>query len=183
VHHGITTSMFYIGEPASAENGYIANADSAWDEQWVEGYGGTDDPQHRRGWQPAGFTPKENPFYVALPYNDLDAAGNRKSSATTIYWYSQADSGQSLLKNRWLRICTDTACAYGQWEDVGPFGEDDISYVFGDARPTNTRGLGAGIDVSPAIDQYLRLHGSGTVAWQFVSTPPPGPWLDTVTHR
>jgi hypothetical protein len=180
-HEKVVASMFYIGEPASADNGYIANSDSTWDERWEEQYGGIDDPNNRKGLLPAGFIPKENPFYVALPYNDLDEEGNRKPSAAVIYWRDQAKEGRSLVKDRWVEVCRGVVCAYGQVEDAGPFGEDDAAYVFGKAKPQNAQGLKAGIDVSPAIDQYLNLNGSGTVAWRFVDAPPAGPWDDTIT--
>lgn len=181
IHHNIQASMFYVGEAASADNGYIANNDSAWDGTWVEGYGGIDDPHRRDGWLPAAFTPRENPFYVALPYNDFSDAGERKPSAKYIYWADVAASGHSLVKNRWVEVCSQGTCAYGQWEDAGPFGEDDVAYVFGTARPANTRGLRAGIDVSPAIDHYLQLQGAGIVSWRFIEEPPSGPWRAIIT--
>jgi hypothetical protein len=36
------------------------------------GYGGIDDPVRRKGYEPAGFKPLENPFYAALPYGDME---------------------------------------------------------------------------------------------------------------
>lgn len=92
-HTNIMASMFYVGEPANEDNGYIQNRDSTWDEEWMEHYGGIDTPNARNGWRPAAFTPKENPFYVALPYNDLDDNGNRKPSAKKVYWFNQAKDG------------------------------------------------------------------------------------------
>jgi len=181
VHHGIIASMFYVGEKATADNGYIANIASTWDEAWAQHYGGVDTPDQREGWRPAAFLPKENPFYIALPYNDLNEDGTRKDSANKVYWHSESGSG-SWVKNRWVEVCKDDQCAYGQWEDAGPFGEDDVDYVFGSAKPSNTQGLKAGIDVSPAIDQYLDLKGSGVVTWRFVETPPPGPWREAVSR-
>lgn len=181
IHEGIVASTFYIGEPATPDNGYIANVASTWDEKWTQHYGGVDSPDRRNGWQPVAFRPKENPFYIALPYNDLDDNGNRKASAAQAYWHSESGSG-SWVKNRWVEVCKDSKCAYGQWEDAGPFGEDDASYVFGAAKPRNTTGLSAGIDVSPALDQYLSLNGSGVVSWRFIDNPPAGPWQDIITE-
>lgn len=180
VHANIVASMFYIGEPGSSENGFIPNRASAWDEQWQEHYGGIDDPGQRNGWLPAGFTPGQNPFYIALPYNDLDDDGARKAAAA-IYWSEpQAPGAVSLVKGRWIEICYGGECAYGQWEDAGPFGEDDITYVFGSARPSNERGLMAGIDVSPAINDYLGLGGEARVDWRFIDAAavPSGPWKE-----
>ena len=71
LHENITATVFWIGEPGSEENGYIPNNSSAWDDLWLQHYGGVDDPSNRNGYFPANFTPKENPFYIALPYNDF----------------------------------------------------------------------------------------------------------------
>jgi hypothetical protein len=62
LHRHITTTFFYIGEPATPANGFIANDQSAWDGHWVQQYGGVDDPTHRSGFFPAGFVPRANPF-------------------------------------------------------------------------------------------------------------------------
>lgn len=180
-HANIIATMFYIGEPGDDENGNIPNADSTWDEQWQEHYGGTDSPYKRNGWLPAGFTSKQNPFYIALPYNDLDEEGSRKASASHAYWHAASDGNGSYVKNRWVEVCFKGACAYGQWEDAGPFGEDDWRYVFGSARPANKIDLKAGIDVSPAINDYLKLNSEATVSWRFTDTPPTGPWQQITT--
>jgi hypothetical protein len=89
----------------------------------------------------------------------------------------------SLCKNRWVRIVHQDRVAYAQWEDVGPFVPDDGEYVFGTARPRNENARGAGLDVSPAVRDYLRLGGGGYTDWQFVEADavPSGPWLDIVT--
>lgn len=64
---------------------------------------------------------------------------------------------------------------------------DDAGYVFGTARPRNTRYNGAGLDVSPALNGCLgfaELDGdSDRVDWRFVEATqvPPGPWRKTVT--
>ena len=41
------------------------------------------DPNHRCGYRPCGFKPKENPFYVALPYDDMEENGRRKEVNTS----------------------------------------------------------------------------------------------------
>jgi hypothetical protein len=73
-HQNVMTTVFWVGEAADGDNAYISNAQSAWDGQWQEHFGGYDDPDHRSGSNPAKFTPHENPFYFALPYTDY--AGN-----------------------------------------------------------------------------------------------------------
>src|SRR6185312_15910681 len=81
------TTYFYIGEPADESNDFIQNSESYWDEEWSLHFGGVDDPTKRCGYRPCGFTPKENPFYVALPYAEFDEDGNLKASATQVPWY------------------------------------------------------------------------------------------------
>jgi len=63
----ISVTVFWIGEQASETNP-VPNTVSAWDLDWVSHYGGADDPINRTNFLPAGFVPKRNPFYVALPY-------------------------------------------------------------------------------------------------------------------
>ncbi len=179
-HDNIITTIFWVGEPADASNAHISNAMSAWDGNWESNYGGFDDPDNRNGYNPAGFTPKENPFYFALPYNDLDENGDRKSTAggcpnssNTISW----------CKNAWIKIVFNGKTAYAQWQDVGPMEEDDAAYVFGTAQPKNTQLAKAGLDVSPAVRDYLGLSGIDRTGWSFVpaGSVPGGPWKSIVT--
>lgn len=183
-HDNIITTIFWAGEAADASNAYISNEPSAWDERWAEHYGGYDDPTHRNGYYPAGFTPKENPFYFALPYNDYDANGKRRPNAgncTAITGVSSPST--SWCKNAWIKIVKGGKTAYAQWQDVGPMLEDDADYVFGSARPRNTALAKAGLDVSPAVRDYLGLKGIDTTSWAFVKAAdvPNGPWKTIVT--
>src|SRR5262249_8895748 len=107
LHEAVSTTIFWIGEPASPDNGFIANDDSAWDECWKERYGGLDDPTNRNGFYPAGFTPNDNPFYVALPYDDLDSNGvPRWNLAAVVPWAKIASipATDSAVKNHWVKI-------------------------------------------------------------------------------
>ena len=183
LHSRITATGFWVGEPAGA-NG-VANVQSAWDERWQEHFGGVDDPRRRDGFRPAGFAPRENPFYFALPYNDF-AGGVRKPSASAVVpWAGDRawGAGESMCKNRWIRISRAGRACYAQWEDVGPFQTDDAAYVFGLAAPANRSNRQAGLDISPAVRDYLGLGGMDKVDWQFVEAAdvPPGPWKDVVT--
>ena len=186
-HHDIQATVFWVGEPASADNAYQHNVTSAWDDQWLVHFGGIDTPtaRQRHGEWPAAFVPQENPFYCALPYSEFGADGKVKSNAARIFWYEQQQpvAGQlSILKNRWIRIVYAGKTAYAQWEDVGPYESDDVDYVFGTARPRDTR---AGLDISPATAALLGITGRAQVSWQFVEAAdvPPGPWLTIVTTR
>lgn len=183
-HQGITTTIFWAGEPASADNGYIANNASAWDGQWKTHYGGFDDPNHRTGFLPAAFTPKENPFYFALPYSDITDNGLRKASAGNCPFYAVLkNQPYSWCKNGWITITHGGKTVYAQWEDVGPFEEDDLAYVFGSSAPQNKQGAKAGLDVSPAVRDYLGLQDVDNCDWNFVSADsvPAGPWRQIIT--
>jgi hypothetical protein len=179
----VLATVFWTGEAAGRDNGFISNAASAWDSAWQEHFGGVDDPNRRCGYAPCAFAPKENPFYFALPYNDLDEAGSRKASAKDIPWFAERSERKSVVKNSWLEIRYQNARCYAQWEDVGPFESDDFDYVFGTAPPRNTDGLGAGLDISPAVRDCLGLKSNDVVRWKFVSehAVPAGPWKEIVT--
>lgn len=168
------TTMFWVGEDADADNAYISNSPSYWDEKWQEHFGGVDDPDNRCGYTPCGFTPKENPFYIALPYGEYDEDGNLK-----------ADRPQSFtFKNHWVEVVYGGKTCYGQWEDVGPIHEDDQAYVFGKAQvPLNTFDEKAGLDISPALRTCLGMNDNDTSSWRFVEAKdvPTGPWKTTVT--
>ncbi|HSX28341.1 MAG TPA: hypothetical protein VLF60_02730 [Candidatus Saccharimonadales bacterium] len=184
-HTHITTTFFWVGEPADSENDYITNVASAWDDQWQQHFGGADTPQSRNGWWPAAFKPKENPFYIALPYNDFDAKGKRKASAQKCLPTAvQTDANRSWCKNSWVMIRHNGQVVYAQWEDAGPLGEDDVDYVFGNSAFRNTWGAKAGLDVSPAVHDYLHLQDVDTTDWSLVpaSKVPDGPWKQIVTQ-
>lgn len=183
-------TVFWVGEEADASNDFIPNAMSAWDEQWMEHYGGIDDPDCRSGYNPCRFVAKENPFYVALPYNDLDEEGDRKDNAALVHWYSgkalSLSAGKSILKNHWIEVTRKNKTCYGQWQDVGPFEEDDVAYVFGtNMKSKNTFDAGAGIDLSPAMRDCLGVGDISDVEWRFVedTAVPKGPWTKVVTTR
>jgi|GEM_PF-2966177 len=178
-------TVFWVGEGANETNDFIHNEASAWDEEWEQHFGGLDDPDCRIGFHPCGFVPKENAFYVALPYNDLDDTGKRKSTATHVPW-NDPNAAKSVLKNRWVEVRVNGRSCYGQWQDVGPNHEDDWDYVFGNAlRPLNTFGVRAGIDLSPAMRDCLAVGDVSDVEWRHVEKTevPSGPWKEVVTSR
>jgi hypothetical protein len=183
-HANIMTTVFWVGEAADGDNAYISNAQSAWDEQWQAHYGGYDNPDHRSGANPAAFIPHENPFYFALPYNDYTDNGTHKPTASGCLPYTHNTNDKySWCKNNWIAVTYHGKTAYGQWEDVGPNDENDSAYVFGTKQPRNTFGAHAGLDVSPAIRDYLGLDGENRTSWRFVRAAdvPAGPWKAIVT--
>ncbi len=177
----IVTTVFWIGEKPS-ENNPVPNRSSSWDKNWAKSYGGYDDPNpaHRSNYMPANFTPQQNPFYCALPYNDKAREGHRPEAARVVPWFREAyqGPGASTCKGHWVAIRKGNRVAYAQWEDAGPFRTDHWQYVFGNERPKPNLNKGAGLDVSPAVRDFLGLDGTDVTDWKFVdfSDVPRGPW-------
>jgi hypothetical protein len=177
----ISTTIFWIGERPTTNN-RVPNDRSSWDPNWFSNYGGYDEPnsKSRKDFIPMSFLPRQNPFYVALPYNDV-AGGHTKSEAKEVIpWFKDAfvRDGQSVLKGHWLAIRHGNRVCYAQWEDCGPFCTDHWQYVFGDERPKPNLNRSAGLDVSPAVRDYLGLCDIDVCDWKFVEIRdvPPGPW-------
>jgi hypothetical protein len=174
---GIVSTVFWVGEIGVGPT----NTHSAWDPNWEGTYGGVDDPLRRNGFEPVGFRPLQNPFYVALPYCDMQYGRLKAEAAKLVPWFIEAFRGAttSVCKGRWLEIRHGLKACYAQWEDVGPFHTDLAGYVFGDERPSPNLNHGAGIDVSPAVRDYLGLGSLDLVDWRFVEQAevPDGPWL------
>jgi hypothetical protein len=177
----IVTTIFWIGEKPSANNP-VPNRVSSWDTEWTKNYGGMDDPNpaHRSNYMPVKFNPGLNPFYCALPYNDKAKEGHRPEASRVVPWFNEAYQGPavSTCKGRWIAIRKGNRTAYAQWEDAGPFRTDHWQYVFGNERPKPNLNKGAGLDVSPAVRDYLGLQPTDVTDWRFVefSEVPRGPW-------
>lgn len=178
----VVATVFWVGEQPTANNP-VPNTVSAWDANWQENFGGYDHPTERNGWLPRGFLPSLNPFYVALPYNDLARGGGHRPEAAEVipwFWQDYRGDGISVCKGRWVAIHHRGRICYAQWEDVGPFEIDHWQYVFGDEAPRSNRNGDAGIDLSPAVRDVLGLRSGERVQWRFVDARqvPPGPWRD-----
>ena len=177
----IVTTVFWIGEKADVNNP-MPNDRSSWDLNWTVNYGGFDTPEiaNRSNYIPVAFIPRQNPFYVALPYNDLTHGEFKPEASLIIPWFKAAymGRGQSVCKDRWIAIRKGNKVAYAQWEDAGPFRTDHWQYVFGNERPKPNLNKGAGLDVSPAVRDYLGLNETDVTDWQFVNFKdvPRGPW-------
>jgi hypothetical protein len=178
----IVTTLFWIGERPS-ENNPTPNHSSSWDANWAQSYGGFDNPDRaaRRNFIPVRFTPRQNPFYVALPYNDVTYGTTKPEARMVIPWFREAfeREGQSVCRDRWVAIRNRTGrIAYAQWSDCGPFRTDHWQYVFGNERPRPNLNRGAGLDVSPAVRDYLGLGSTDVTDWKFVDIKevPGGPW-------
>lgn len=206
-HRDIPATTFWIGEVFDPDAPDGSQVVSAYDSRWMESYGGCDgvivdgecetEPRlEADGWFPTSMTPLENPFYLDLPFDDVNDPRGFAWRDAVVPWageppYSShvGDRGFSYLKNRWVELVFEDRRCFGQVEDAGPGRYDDAAYVFGggDARPANERFGGAGLDVSPALTACLgfpELDGiTPHVDWRFVdeSVVPPGPWTWIVT--
>lgn len=176
----IITTIFWIGEGGTTISA-TDNIGSAWDEDWRHTNGGTDTPEERSGYASGRHASLVNTFYVALPFNDL-AFPDKARIWLPAGWSKPVRRGErpvSACKDRWIEIKnSEGRSCFAQWEDVGPLRYDHAEYVFGNERPTTyTR---AGLDVSPAVAQFLHLDERHNITrWRFVDDDdvPPGVWL------
>ena len=176
----VTATVFWVGEQPTEHNP-TPNTKSAWDQNWLANFGGCDQPDRRDGYLPAGFTPALNPFYCALPYNDVAKGGVHRPEASKVipwFWESYRGDGISVCKGHWIAIHHEGKVCYAQWEDVGPFETDHWQYVFGKESARPNRNQAAGIDLSPAVRDYLDLRSGAAVEWRFADDRevPRGPW-------
>lgn len=180
----ITATIFWVGESPSGRN-KTHNHSSSWDTHWAKNFGGFDDPdpsaRHKHYFRPKAFKPKQNPFYIALPYNDrIDWRKHKPEASKVIPWFKKYNPkpGKTVCKGRWLQIVYNKKVCYAQWEDCGPWTTDDWRYVFGNRKPKNKHNNGAGIDVSPAVRDYLGMKSGDKLHWRFIDFEdvPKGPW-------
>ncbi len=186
----IVTTVFWVGENSSANNP-VHNRSSSWDLNWASTFGGFDNPDPsarvadlRSGeFRPRAFVPRANPFYIALPYNDVTRGSTKPEAPRVIPWFRTAfvKQGQSVCRDRWIAVRNrrNGRIAYGQWSDCGPFSTDHYQYVFGNEKPKPNLNRGAGLDISPAMRDYLGLAaGVDVTDWRFVEVRevPEGPW-------
>lgn len=184
----VTATIFWCGEQPTERNP-TPNCKSSWDTQWSKNFGGYDDPDpkkriacHKTGvFRPKDFEPKLNPFYIALPYNDvLNWKTHKPEAPKVIPWFSKIkpEPGKTVLKGRWLQIYVNKKSCFAQWEDCGPWVTTDWEYVFGKDKPKATENGSAGIDLSPSVRDYLGVKSGDKVHWRFVDEGqvPQGPW-------
>lgn len=145
-------------------------------------------------------TPKQNPFYLDLPYDDLNDPVAFQERCSVIPWANDpgyaghcADPSFSYMKNRWVKMTGPNGhTCFGQIADAGPSHDalyHDKAYVFGanNAQPVQGQFNNAGADVSPALNGCLgfaELDGQNDrISWQFVDAAavPAGPWKTVVT--
>ncbi|WP_218129986.1 hypothetical protein [Pseudonocardia oroxyli] len=207
VHTDVVATTFWVGEIFDPQAADGSQELSAYDSHWLKSYGGCDgvvvdgrcETERRtvaNGFFPTVMTPRENPFYLDLPFDDLNDPDAFAMRADVVPWAGdpgyagRADDRRfSYMKNRWVQLTKDGVTCFGQVQDAGPGQYADHVYVFGadDARPQNARYNGAGMDVSPALNGCLGfadLNGQDDrVSWRFVDDVgvPDGPWKTVVT--
>src|SRR5271169_3082221 len=83
---GITATTFCVGEPPTPND--PGNLASAWDPDWT------------------ATSKSQNPFYVALPYNDVAGGHTKPEARSIIPWFKQVfvRDGQSVLKDKWINF-------------------------------------------------------------------------------
>lgn len=208
-HTNIVATTFWIGEVFDRQAPDGTQVRSAYDSRWMEHYGGcdgivirnvcrTEERHAANGFFPSAFEPQENPFYLDVPFDDVNYPHTFAMRGEVVPWAGDPpyrdsidDPGVSLMKNRWVELRANGRTCFGQIQDAGPGVYDDVAYVFShdDARPANRRFNGAGLDVSPALNgclQFQDLNGQhDTVDWRFVEARdvPSGPWTRVVTTR
>lgn len=206
LHTNITATTFWVGEVYDPDASDGSQEFSTYDSRWMESFGGCDgviidgvcETEARtagNGYFPTSMTPLQNPFYLDLPYDDINNANGFAMRDQVIPWAGEApysdhvgDRRFSYMKNRWVQISRGDRVCYGQIQDAGPGVYDDHEYVFGsdDRRPQNTEWSNAGLDVSPALNGCLgfeKLDFTQSVNWRFVDEVdvPAGPWKQIVT--
>ncbi len=138
----------------------------------------------------ANFAAATNNAPTAAPTKSKLVYPWKENIVTTMFYIGEDSSSSSAWnekwaqsnhgKDRWVEVkSTGGHVCYAQWEDVGPYGNDHAEYVFGPERPDGNQ---AGLDVSPAVAQYLGLGDEPQPAhtkWRFVDAEdvPPGAWL------
>ena len=109
------------------------------------------------GFFPTRMTPRENPFYLDLPFDDVNNAAAFSQRAQLIPWADDPgyaghahDPAFSYMKNRWVELMRDGRTCYGQIEDAGP-------------EPTTTTGTFRHRQ-PPSGQQALQRSGLGRLA-------------------
>lgn len=206
-HHAIVAATFWVGEILDPTASDGSQEISTYDSNWMANYGGCDgvvtdgvcqtEPRDAaNGFFPKHMTPLQNPFYLDLPFDDINNPHAFAMRSLVVPWADDPgyagradDRSFSYMKNRWVELRKGDKTCYGQVQDAGPAVYDDVRYVFGedDAQPASRRFNGAGLDVSPALNGCLgfsELDGlDDRVDWRFVehSAVPAGPWTRIIT--
>src|SRR5205809_4132 len=103
----------------------------------------------------------------------------KKNIVTTVFWIGERPSGNNPVPNRVSSWDKNWSRSYGGFDDPNPAHRNNYwQYVFGSERPKPNLNKGAGLDVSPAVRDYLGLDETDVTDWRFVefSEVSHGPW-------
>ena len=177
----VGTIVFWVGEEQSAGK-TSPQHQSVWDKDWLKNFGGVDTPESaaRHDYIPVSFVPGQNPFYCALPYNDVEHGQFKPEAPTVIPWFKQD------IRSR-VNLCARIAgspyargieSATRNGKIAARFAPTISTDVFQNERPTQNASHDAGLSVSPAVRDHLGLAPAEVTDWRFVevSDVPPGPW-------
>ena len=149
LHTDVVATTFWVGEifdPKASDGSQVI---STYDSQWLAHYGGCDGIVVNGGCQtevrtaangyfPTSMTPQENPFYLDLPFDDVNDPGAFARRASVIPWANDPgyagradDPSFSYMKNRWVEITKGDRTCYAQIQDAGPGQYNDAEHVFG----------------------------------------------------
>src|SRR5664279_26752 len=158
MHTNIVSTTFWVGEIFnSGPDG--SQVISTYDGRWYSHFGGCDGKIVKNKCQteprtaannffPTSMTPEQNPFYLDLPFDDINDRTAYKERCSVVPWANDPgsignckDQDFSYMKNRWVQLTGPNGrTCYGQVEDAGPGQYHDANYVFGsaNAQPVST---------------------------------------------
>ena len=120
------------------------------------------------GYFPRQMTPRENPFYLDLPFDDINNSTAFAQRGSVVPWAHEpglssraGDRSVSFMKNRWVKLKRGDRICYGQIQDAGPGVYDDAAYVFGsdDRRPAEQPVQRRRDGRLPGTEQLPRVRG------------------------
>ena len=136
-HTDIVATTFWVGEVFDANASDGSQVISTYDSKWWDHYGGCDgvvvDGECRtearsadNGYFPRQMTPRQNPFYLDLPFDDINNPTAFAQRGSVVPWAHEpglsgraGDWSVSFMKNRWVKIKRGDRICYGQIQDAG----------------------------------------------------------------
>jgi len=174
----IVTTVFWVGEQAGGNN--RSKLQKFLDFNWSENYA---EPilrfQRTAQLHPNCFYSQAKPLLLCFTVHDVTHGQFKPEAPLVIPWFKHEYRGRG---SRYAEIDglpfvrqSHLLCAMGRLRSVS---HDHFQYVFGNERPKPNLNHGAGLDVSPAVRDYLGLAPTDVTDWQFVEVRDvsSGPW-------
>ena len=114
----------------------------------------------RRNYIPVSFRARGRIRFTARCPTTTSRTGNSNRKRRSLFRGSSRPIPSRAIRSASIAgspFAKAIAPAYAQWEDCGPFRTDHFQYVFQNERPKPNLNRGAGLDVSPAVRDYLGL--------------------------